>query len=90
MGSSGQDNARVYASPSATTGGIINAVQPQTADAAPGTIDLISGSAYAQATSNTTGADIRLSPGIGRRFYTIVLNTGLSGTSGSIVGSPVA
>lgn len=35
-------------------------------------------SAWSQATSNTTGGDLNLAGGLGRRFYTVVLNTGFS------------
>lgn len=53
-------------------------VSNRTSDAVPQIASVTGGSAYSQATTNTTGANLRLAGGMGRRFYTIVLNTGLS------------
>lgn len=49
----------------------------QTSDAAASPTILKAGNAYAQASTNTDGADASVVPGIGRRFVTIVDYTGL-------------
>lgn len=53
-------------------------VSNRATDAAPNVASITGGSAWSQATTNTSGANLRLASGMGRRFYTIVLNTGLS------------
>ena len=63
--------ARAPFDPAAFSGGAVSAIDPTT-DAAPGAAVFGGANAYPQAAVNTTGGNVSLCPGIGRRLFTIV------------------
>lgn len=67
------------------TANATSATSTRSSDAAAYTYLVRGGHAYAQAATNTTGADLTLAGGIGRRFYTITDYTAMAGSVFTLV-----
>ena len=67
------------------TANATSATSTRSSDAAAYTYLLRGGHAYAQAATNTTGADLTLAGGIGRRFFTITDYTAMAGSVFTLV-----